>query len=31
VFFITKINANKQSSFPILRVKSQALWYIGFL
>lgn len=25
VFFITKINANKQSSFPILRVKNQAL------
>lgn len=25
VFFVTKINANKQSSFPILRVKNQAL------
>ena len=25
VFFITKINANKHSSFPILRVKNQAL------
>lgn len=25
VFFITKIDANKQSSFPILRVKNQAI------
>jgi hypothetical protein len=25
VFFITKIDANKQSSFPILRIKNQAL------
>lgn len=25
VFFIMKINANKESSFPILRVKNQAL------